>query len=146
MVSWIQSIANVCGSGIVVDGIGMLLHGRGASFVSEPAHPNALAPRKRPYHTIIPGFLERDDRHIGFGIMRGMNQAQAHVQLVTNVVDHGMNIQSALEAPRFTKASLGGRDLRMEGRVAADVRDESTARARSTWWAIIPSSWAAAKW
>ena len=123
-VSWIQSIADVWGSGIVVDGFGFHLHSRGAAFSSDPSHPNALAPRKRPYHTIIPGFLERDDRHIAFGIMRGMNQAQAHAQFVSNVADHGMNIQAALEAPRFTKTTLGGRDLRMEGRVAAQVRKE----------------------
>jgi gamma-glutamyltranspeptidase/glutathione hydrolase len=60
--------------------------------------------------------------------MRGLNQAQAHAQFVSNIVDHGMNIQAALEAPRFTKMTLGGNDLRIEGRVPAAVRDELTRR------------------
>ncbi|HLG99044.1 MAG TPA: gamma-glutamyltransferase [Bryobacteraceae bacterium] len=124
VVSWIQSIANFFGSGIVVDGMGILLHDRGASFVTEPGHPNALAPRKRPFHTIIPGFMQKDTRHVGFGIMRGMNQAQAQMQLVTNIVDHGMNIQHALEAPRFTKQSLGGCDVQIESRVREEARQE----------------------
>ena len=126
--SWIQSISSIFGSGIAVEGMGFLLHDRGGGFAFDAEHPNALAPRKRPFHTIIPGFLERDHRHIGFGIMRGMNQAQAQAQFVSNVVDHGMNIQLALEAPRFTKPSLGGCDLLIEGRVPADVRDELTRR------------------
>ena len=83
-------------------------------FDLDPQHPNALAPRKRPFHTIIPAFMEKDDMHIGFGIMGGLNQAQAHAQFVSNVVDHGMNIQAALEAPRFTK--LGLRRLRRADR------------------------------
>lgn len=124
MVSWIESISDIWGSGVVVDGLGFHLHNRGAAFSSDAAHPNALAPRKRPYHTIIPGFLEKDDRHIGFGIMRGMNQAQAQAQFVSNMVDHGMNIQAALEAPRFSKMTLGGCDVRIEGRVPPPVRDE----------------------
>jgi gamma-glutamyltranspeptidase/glutathione hydrolase len=124
IVSWIQSISNFFGSGIVVDGMGFLLHDRGAGFVSDPAHPNALGPRKRPYHTIIPGFMENGDQHIGFGIMRGMNQPQAQMQLVTNIVDHKMNIQWALEAPRFSKPTLGGCDLQIESRVSENVREE----------------------
>ena len=124
IVSWIQSISNFFGSGILVDGMGFLLHDRGAAFVSDPEHPNALGPRKRPFHTIIPGFMENGDQHIGFGIMRGMNQAQAQMQLVTNIVDHKMNIQYALEAPRFTKPSLGGCDLQIESRVPESVREE----------------------
>ncbi len=119
-VSWIQSISEIFGSGIVVQGMGFLLHDRGAAFTLDADHPNALAPRKRPFHTIIPGFMERGSQHIGFGIMRGMNQAQAQMQLVTNIVDHKMNIQAALEAPRFTKPTLGGCDLLIEARVAGD--------------------------
>src|SRR5205085_9938921 len=91
-------------------------------------HPNALAPHKRPYHTIIPGFMSKGDLRIGFGIMRGMNQAQAQAQFVSNVVDHRMNIQAALEAPRFTKTTIGGCDMRIESRVPADVREELTNR------------------
>ncbi len=97
--SLIQSIYLSFGSGIVVDDFGFHLHNRGGLFVLDPAHPNALAGRKRPFHTIIPAFMEKGDVHIGFGIMGGLNQAQAHAQFVSNLVDHGMNIQGALEAP-----------------------------------------------
>jgi gamma-glutamyltranspeptidase/glutathione hydrolase len=128
IVSLIQSISEIFGSGIGVEGMGFLLHDRGGAFVSDRDHPNAIGPRKRPFHTIIPGFMERGSQHIGFGIMRGMNQAQAQAQFVSNVVDHGLNIQYALEAPRFTKQSLGGCDLRIEGRVPEAVREELTKR------------------
>ena len=83
----------------------------------DPAHPNALAPRKRPLHTIIPGLMSQDEIHIGFGIMGGWNQSQAHAQFVSNVVDHGMNIQAALEAPRFTKINFSGCDVMIESRL-----------------------------
>ncbi len=128
IVSWIQSISDIFGSGIAVEGMGFMLHDRGGAFVFDPSHPNALAPRKRPFHTIIPGFMERGSQHIGFGIMRGMNQAQAQAQFVSNVADHKMNIQYALEAPRFTKPSLGGCNLMIESRVPEAVRDELTKR------------------
>jgi gamma-glutamyltranspeptidase/glutathione hydrolase len=124
LVSWIQSISDVWGSGVVVDGFGFHLHNRGAGFSCEPDHSNVLAPGKRPYHTIIPGFLEHGDQHIAFGIMRGQNQAQAQAQFVSNVVDHDMNIQAALEAPRFTKVTLGGCDVRIEARVTSEVRSD----------------------
>ncbi len=101
--SLIQSVYQHFGSGVVVDDYGFALQNRGALFELDPAHPNALAPRKRPYQTIIPAFMEKGDVHIGFGIMGGMNQTPAHGQFVSNVVDHGMSIQMALEAPRFTK-------------------------------------------
>jgi gamma-glutamyltranspeptidase / glutathione hydrolase len=128
LVSWIQSISDLWGSGVVVDGFGFHLHSRGAAFSSDPEHPNALAPGKRPYHTIIPGFMSRGDAHIAFGIMRGMNQAQAQAQFVSYVADHGMNIQAALEAPRFSKITLGGNDVRMEARVPEPVRAELARR------------------
>ncbi len=115
--SLIQSIYQSFGSGVVVDGFGFHLHNRGALFSRHPSHPNAVAPRQRPFHTIIPGFMRKGDTHIGFGIMGGFNQAQAHAQFVSNVVDHGMNIQAALEAPRFTKPGIGGCDLLIEARV-----------------------------
>ncbi len=128
IVSWIQSISDIFGSGVGVEGMGFILHDRGGAFVLDPQHPNRLAARKRPFHTIIPGFMEKGDQHIGFGIMRGMNQAQAQAQYVSDIVDHGMNIQSALEAPRFTKLTLGGCELRIESRVPESVRDELTKR------------------
>jgi gamma-glutamyltranspeptidase / glutathione hydrolase len=122
MVSWIQSISDLWGSGIVVDDFGFHLHDRGNGFQFDPSHPNALAPGKRPFHTIIPGLLEQGDTSIGFGIMRGMNQAQAHAQFVSNVVDHGMNIQAALEAPRFTRRTTGGCSVMIEDRVPEATR------------------------
>lgn len=121
--SFIQSVYLSFGSGIAVDDYGFHLQNRGALFVMDPEHPNALAPRKRPFHTIIPGFMEKGDIHVGFGIMGGLNQAQAHAQFVSNVVDYGMNIQAALEAPRFTKLNFGGCDVMIEDRVPAAVRD-----------------------
>jgi gamma-glutamyltranspeptidase/glutathione hydrolase len=125
MVSWIQSLYSGWGSGVVVDGMGFVLHNRGAGFVLDPAHPNALAPRKRPFHTIIPAFMEKDDVHIGFGIMGGMNQPLAHAQFVSNVADYGMNIQAALEAARFTRRTQGpGCDVVIESRVPPAVRQQ----------------------
>ena len=121
-VSLIQSNSEIFGSGILIDGMGILLHDRGSSFTLDADHPNALAPHKRPYHTIIPAFMEQGSQHIAFGIMRGMNQPQAQMQFVTNIVDHKMNIQAALEAPRFTKPTFGGCELLIEGRVPDIIR------------------------
>lgn len=126
--SLIQSVYLSFGSGVVVDEFGFHLQNRGALFELDPEHPNALAPRKRPLHTIIPAFMEKDNIHIGFGIMGGYNQAQAHAQFVSNLVDHNMNIQAALEAPRFTKLSFGGCDVMIENRVPAAVREALSAR------------------
>ncbi len=123
IVSMIQSLYQGFGSGIAVDGMGFHLQNRGALFTLDASHPNALAPRKRPFHTIIPAFMEKGNLHIGFGIMGGFNQAQAHAQFVSNIVDHEMNIQSALEAPRFTKLTFGGCDVNIEGRVPEKVRE-----------------------
>jgi gamma-glutamyltranspeptidase/glutathione hydrolase len=123
-VSWIQSNSEFFGSGILVQGMGFVLHDRGSYFQFDPAHPNALAPHKRPFHTIIPAFLEQGTQHIAFGIMRGVNQPQAQMQFVSNVVDHKMNIQAALEAPRFTKVTSGGCDLMIEARVPDVVRGQ----------------------
>lgn len=120
--SLIQSNYSGFGSGVVVNGMGFALQNRGALFVLDPSHPNALAPRKRPFHTIIPAFMEHGDVHVGFGIMGGANQPLAHAQFVSNVVDYGMNIQAALEAPRFTvpgnKVSC---EIVIESRVKPDV-------------------------
>jgi gamma-glutamyltranspeptidase/glutathione hydrolase len=121
--SLIQSIYLNFGSGVAVPGFGFHLHNRGGLFVLEPGHPNVVAPRKRPFHTIIPAFLENGERKIGFGIMGGLNQAQAHAQFVSNVVDHGMNIQLALEAPRFTRLDFGGCDAMIEARVPVEIRE-----------------------
>ena len=128
IVSLIQSNYNHFGSGVVVDNYGFVLQNRGGLFEVTPGHPNALEPRKRPFHTIIPAFMEKGDVHIGFGIMGGLNQAQAHAQFVSNIVDHGMNIQMALEAPRFSKRDFGGCNVGIESRIPMDVRRALTAR------------------
>jgi gamma-glutamyltranspeptidase/glutathione hydrolase len=115
--SWIQSIFSSFGSGITVDGMGFLLQNRGAGFVLQPDHPNVLAGGKRPFHTIIPGFMERGELHMGFGIMGGANQPLAHAQFVSNVVDYGMNLQQAMESPRFFKGVSSGCDVAIESRM-----------------------------
>ena len=112
--SLIQSIFHGFGSGLVAPGTGFALHNRGALFTLEPGHPNELAPGKRPLHTIIPGFMQKDDVRIGFGIMGGFNQAQAHAQFVSNIADFGLDIQQALEAGRFTKPTFSGLDVCVE--------------------------------
>ena len=124
MVSLIQSNYSGFGSGIVAPGTGFALQNRGALFSLERGHPNALAPRKRPLHTIIPAFMQKGDTRIAFGIMGGWNQSQAHAQFVSNVADFGMNIQAALEAARFTKLTFDGCDLFMETRVRPEVVKE----------------------
>jgi gamma-glutamyltranspeptidase/glutathione hydrolase len=128
IVSLIQSNYGGYGTGMVAPGAGFAFHNRGAGFELEPGKPNSLAGRKRPLHTIIPAFMRKDDIAIGFGIMGGWNQAQAHAQFVSNVVDFGMNVQSALEAARFTKATFDGCDVTLESRVPEDVQKELARR------------------
>jgi gamma-glutamyltranspeptidase/glutathione hydrolase len=122
IVSLIQSNYNGFGSGLVPAGMGFMLHNRGALFTLEPGLPNTLEGRKRPLHTIIPGFLQKGELKIGFGIKGGWNQAQAHAQFVTDIVDFGMNIQQALEAGRFNKDTFEGCDVQIESLVPAEVR------------------------
>ena len=102
MVSYIQSNYQGFGSGVVVPETGISLHNRGYGFTLEDGHPNQLAPNKRPFHTIIPGFLLKEGQAIGpFGVMGGYMQAQGHMQMVINTVDYGMNPQASLDAPRW---------------------------------------------
>jgi gamma-glutamyltranspeptidase/glutathione hydrolase len=105
-----------------------VLQNRGGLFSLDAGHPNALAPGKRPLHTIIPGFMEHGDLKAAFGIMGGWNQSQAHAQFVSNVVDHGMNIQAALEAARVTKLTFTGTDVIAESRVPEAVLRELEAK------------------
>jgi gamma-glutamyltranspeptidase / glutathione hydrolase len=128
MVSLIQSNYAAFGSGIVAGGTGFALHNRGGLFNLEAGSPNALAGHKRPLHTIIPAFAQKGDVRVAFGIMGGWNQSQAHAQFVANLVDFKMNIQAAVEAPRFTKYTFTGCDVMMENRFSQKVRDELTAR------------------
>ncbi len=128
MTSWIQSVYSEFGSGVTVEGMGFILQNRGGGFTLEPKHPNVLVGGKRPFHTIIPAFMERGDLHIGFGIMGGANQPLAHAQFVSNLVDYNMNLQAALEAPRFTKKNSTGCDLSIEVRVPASTLQQLSER------------------
>ena len=128
MVSYIQSIFSSFGSGIVAEGTGFVLQNRGSLFSLDPASPNVVASHKRPLHTIIPAFMTRDNVRIAFGIMGGWNQAQAHAQFVSNIVDHKLNLQAALEAPRFTKLTFDGCDVELESRIPVSVRRQLAAR------------------
>ena len=122
MVSLIQSNFANFGSGVVPEGTGFALQSRGGLFTFDRSHANALEPRKRPLQTVIPGFMRRDHLSVGFGVMGGWNQPQAHVQFISNIVDHGLNIQAALEAPRFVKLTFSGTDVMLESRFPEDVR------------------------
>jgi gamma-glutamyltranspeptidase/glutathione hydrolase len=128
MVSFIESNYAEFGSGLVADGTGFVLHDRGALFSLDPASPNAIAGRKRPLHTIIPAFMEKDQIRIAFGIMGGWNQAQAHAQFVSHVVDFNQNIQAALETARFTKPTFTGCEVLLENRVPGNVKAELEAK------------------
>ncbi len=129
MISLIQSnfAAASFGSGLAVAGAGFVLQNRGGLFTLAAAHPNSLAGRKRALHTIIPGFMFKGDARIAFGVMGGWNQAQAHAQFVSNVVDFGLNIQAALDAPRFSKDTFDGRDVNLEARIPLSVRGQLAA-------------------
>ena len=100
-ISLINSLYNAFGSGIVAEGTGICLQNRGALFSLESDHPNCIAPRKRPYHTIIPAMVLRDGRlFLTFGVMGGFMQPQGQVQVLLNIIDFGMDVQTALDAPR----------------------------------------------
>jgi len=135
MVSLIQSNYRGMGSGLIPDGLGFMLQDRGALFSLDPNHPNAYAPSKRPFHTIIPAFLMQDGEPVmAFGLMGGAMQPQGHVQIVCNLVDFGMGLQEAGDAARYHhKGSteptrddrmLDGGVLEVESGVDADVIEE----------------------
>jgi gamma-glutamyltranspeptidase / glutathione hydrolase len=124
IVSLIQSNYAGYGTGMVAPGAGFSFHNRGAGFDLKPNLPNTLQGRKRPLHTIIPAFMQKDKVAIGFGIMGGWNQSQAHAQFVANIVDFGMNVQRAMEVPRFTKGTFEGCDVQMESGIPDSVRLE----------------------
>jgi len=105
MVSMIYSVYDALGSGITVPGFGFVLHDRGALFSLDPASPNVIAPRKRPFHTIIPAFVMKDGQPlISFGLMGGSMQAQGHMQVLVDLIDLGANLQAASDMARFQHA------------------------------------------
>jgi gamma-glutamyltranspeptidase / glutathione hydrolase len=107
VVSLIQSNSGNFGAGLVAEHTGFVLQNRGTGFYMQPDQPNSLAGHKRPLHTIIPAMMQKGSQTIGFGIMNGFNQAQAHAQFVANVVDFDMNLQAALDAARFRRDNSG---------------------------------------
>jgi gamma-glutamyltranspeptidase/glutathione hydrolase len=133
MVSFINSIFDYFGSGIVVPGTGFVLQNRGVGFTMETGLANTVAPRKRPFHTLIPAFVTRDAPGseypggrrpqvpwLSFGVMGGSMQPQGHVQVLLNVVLFGMDIQEAIDAPRFRHTS--GLRIVLEAPVPDEVR------------------------
>ena len=112
-VSFINSIFNAFGSGIVAGDTGIMLHNRGTGFSLEPGHPNRFEPGKRPFHTLIPAMVFKDGRLLmSYGVMGGDIQAQGHVQVLINLIDRGLNLQQAIDAPRVRYIS--GRGVMME--------------------------------
>jgi gamma-glutamyltranspeptidase / glutathione hydrolase len=121
VVSLIHSIFAAFGSGVVAGDTGICLQNRGAGFVDDPQHPNALAPGKRPLHTIIPAMILKDNRPwVCFGVMGGDVQPQGHTQVAINLIDFRMNVQEAIEAPRYR--ILGGRLVALERAIPHEVR------------------------
>lgn len=140
MVSLIQSNFRGMGSGLVPDGLGFMFQDRGELFSLDPNHPNVYAPGKRPFHTIIPAMITQDgDGVMSFGLMGGGMQPQGHVQIVSNIIDFGLNVQEAGDAARWrhegstSETGAAGETagigvVHLEGGVPADVRAELEAR------------------
>ena len=125
MVSFINSLYEAFGSGIVVPGTGFALQDRGAGFTLTEGVPNTVAPNKRPFHTIIPAFVTKpgprgEEPWMAFGVMGGAIQPQGHVQLLLNLLEFGMDLQDAIDAPRFRH--YGGLEVRLEGPIGESVR------------------------
>ena len=126
VISLIQSLYETFGSGIVAGDTGIVLHNRANLFSLTPGHPNQIAPGKRPFHTLIPAMVLKDGvPWVSFGVMGGDMQAQGHAQVLANLIDFGMNIQEAGEAPRFRHTGTG---LALESAFSADARSGLTTR------------------
>jgi gamma-glutamyltranspeptidase/glutathione hydrolase len=126
VVSFIQSLFNSFGAGFVAGETGITLHNRGSGFNLRPGHPNEIGPHKRPLHTLVPAMIVKDGKPwMAFGVMGGDNQAQAHAQIVANVVDFGMHVQEAGDAARMRHM---GQELALESGIGAEVRKALEAR------------------
>lgn len=138
MVSYIQSNYMGFGSGVVVPGTGISLQNRGNCFRSQPGHANSVGPGKRPFHTIIPGFVTKDGRPVmSFGVMGGAMQAQGHVQMANRVLLHGQNPQAASDAPRWQVLENG--QLAVEASMTPSVVDELRAMGHTV---TVEAGWA----
>ncbi|SVD78789.1 uncharacterized protein METZ01_LOCUS431643, partial [marine metagenome] len=121
MISFINSIFDYFGSGVVVPGTGFILQNRGAGFNLEDGHPNQAGPGKRPFHTLIPGFVTKDGAPwMTFGLMGGSMQPQGHTQMLLNILVFGMDLQDAIDAPRFRHMS--GYSVAVEEPISAEAR------------------------
>jgi gamma-glutamyltranspeptidase / glutathione hydrolase len=121
-VSFINSLFDAFGSGIVAGDTGIVLQNRGSGFSLDPRHPNRLEPGKRPFHTIIPAMVFKDDKlFMSFGVMGGAIQPQGHVQVLVNIIDLGMGLQQAIDAPRFRYTN--GKSVLLEDEIPKTVID-----------------------
>ena len=126
--SLINSVFSDFGTGLVVPGTGIALHSRGASFSLDPSHPNVLAPKKLPFHTLIPGIATKNDElWLSYGVMGTVQQAQGQIQVLSNMIDFGMSPQESLDAPRFSYRPLEGK-VGLEPRIPDAIAEELRAR------------------
>jgi gamma-glutamyltranspeptidase/glutathione hydrolase len=140
-VSFINSLFSAFGTGICTEKSGIMLSNRGTGFMLEPDHPNAFGPRKRPMHTIIPALALRDGRcEMAFGVMGAHYQPMGHAQIVTGVYDHGLDIQSAIDAPRFF---FTGEQTLIERGVSSATIEGLRARGHNV--AVAPLPWGGAQ-
>ena len=159
MVSFIYSVYDSFGSGITVPGYGFVLNDRGALFSLDPRSPNIIAPHKRPFHTLLPGFLLKDGQPVmSFGLMGGSQQAQGHAQVLIDMIDLGANPQAASDAARFTHAQesntldlesnlydLVGAQLRALGHKVESANGEDMGGFQAIWYMLASPGAAAAR-
>ena len=141
MVSFINSLSSLFGSGVVVPGTGIALQNRGAGFTMTEGLPNTVAPRKRPFHTIIPAFVTRvsngrEEPWMSYGVMGGAMQPQGHVQVLLNLLVFGMDLQEALDAPRFPTSVPHRLALRTIAEPSASARRDGHDVSRYSRWGV----------